>query len=92
MNDAQCWSVAKQLAIELTDEVHVQELAPTMGGEDFAFYTEQVPGCFVAIGVRNEEQGAIYSVHHPKFKIDEDALPLGVALHVAFAMKSLEEL
>ncbi len=92
VNDARCWSVAKQLAIELTDEVRVQELPPTMGGEDFAFYTEQVPGCFVAIGVRNEEQGVIYSVHHPKFKIDEDALPLGVALHVAFAMKSLEEL
>jgi len=92
VNDAQCWSVAKQLAVELTDEVHVQELAPTMGGEDFAFYTEQVPGCFVAIGVRNEEQGAIHSVHHPKFKVDEDALPLGVALHVAFAMKWLEEL
>ncbi|MDA1052719.1 MAG: amidohydrolase [Planctomycetota bacterium] len=92
VNDAQCWSVAKQLAVELTDEDHVQELPPTMGGEDFAFYTEQVPGCFVAIGVRNEEQGAIYSVHHPKFKVDEDALPLGVALHVAFAMKSLAEL
>lgn len=92
VNDAQCWSVAKNLAVELTDEVHVQELAPTMGGEDFAFYTEQVPGCFVAIGVRNEEQGAIYSVHHPKFKVDEDALPLGVALHVLFARKSLEEL
>lgn len=92
VNDAQCWSAAKRLAVELTDEDHVQELAPTMGGEDFAFYTEQVPGCFVALGVRNEEQDAIYSVHHPKFKVDEDALPLGVALHTAFAVNSLQEL
>lgn len=92
VNDAQCWNAARQLAVELAGEDQVQELAPTMGGEDFAFYAEQVPGCFVALGVRNEDQGAIYSVHHPKFKVDEDALPLGAALHVAFAMKSLEEL
>ena len=63
-----------------------------MGGEDFAYYTESVPGCFVALGVRNETIGAAYGVHHPKFKVDEDALPLGVALHVAFALRSLDEL
>ncbi|MDP6555683.1 MAG: amidohydrolase [Pirellulaceae bacterium] len=92
LNDAECWDVARRLASALTGEDHVKELAPVMGGEDFSFYTEQVPGCFVAIGVRNEDQGATYSVHHPKFKVDENALPLGVALHVAFAMKSLEDL
>ena len=92
VNDAECWEVAKQLAGELTGADHVQELAPVMGGEDFSFYTEQVPGCFVAIGVRSEEQGAIYGLHHPKFKVDEEALPLGAALHVAFAMKSLAAL
>jgi len=92
VNDAQCWDVAKSLSVELTSDEQVEELPPTMGGEDFAFYTEQVPGCFVALGVRNEDQGAIYSVHHPKFKVDEDALPLGVALHVAFAMRSLQDL
>lgn len=92
VNDTHCWGVARQLARELTSDEQVEELPPTMGGEDFAFYTEQVPGCFVALGVRNEALGAIYSVHHPKFKVDEDALPLGVALHVAFAMKSLQDL
>lgn len=92
VNDAKCWNVARQLAAELTGAEHVEEMEPVMGGEDFAFYTEQVPGVFVALGVRNEDQGAIYSVHHPKFKVDENALPLGVAMHVAFAMTSLDEL
>lgn len=92
INDEVCWNAAKELAGELTSPDHVMELPPVMGGEDFAFYTEQVPGCFVAVGVRNEDQGAIYSVHHPKFKVDEDALPLGTAMHVAFALKSLDEL
>jgi metal-dependent amidase/aminoacylase/carboxypeptidase family protein len=92
VNDADCWGLAKQLAGELTSPNHVEEMEAVMGGEDFAFYTEQVPGCFVAVGVRNEQQGAIFSVHHPKFKVDEDALPLGTALHVAFATKSLDQL
>jgi hypothetical protein len=42
--------------------------------------------------MRNEALGAVYNVHHPRFKADEDALPLGTALHVAFAMRSLDEL
>jgi len=92
LNDGNCWKSAKELAEELTSPQQVMELPPVMGGEDFAFYTEKVPGCFVALGVHNEALGAVYSVHHPKFKVDEDALPLGTAMHVAFAMKSLEEL
>ncbi len=92
VNDAECWNVAKHLANEMLGEQRVEEIPAVMGGEDFAFYTEQAPGCFVALGVRNPEQGAIYSVHHPKFKVDEDALPIGTAMHVALAMKSLEEL
>jgi len=92
VNDPACWSVARQLARELVGPEQVQELPITMGGEDFSFYTEQVPGCFVAMGVRNEALGAIYGVHHPKFKIDENALPMGTALHVAFALQSLTDL
>jgi IAA-amino acid hydrolase len=92
VNDAYLWSVAKDLGSSLLGEAQVQELAPVMGGEDFAFYAEQVPGCFVALGTRNEELGAIYSVHHPRFKADEEALPIGSALHVAFALRSLAEL
>jgi IAA-amino acid hydrolase len=92
VNDAECWNVAKELAAELTGSDQVTELPAVMGGEDFAYYTEEVPGCFVAIGIRNEEQGAVFSVHHPQFKVDENALPLGSALHVAFAMQSLSDL
>jgi len=92
VNDAECWSVAKELAVELTSAAQVAELPAVMGGEDFAYYTEEVPGCFVAIGVRHEEQGATFGLHHPRFKVDEDALPLGTALHVSFAMKSLSDL
>ncbi len=92
VNDGQSWELAKQIAGKALGQSNVHEIPPTMGGEDFAYYTEQVPGCFVGLGVRNENQGAIYSVHHPSFKVDEAALPLGAALHVAYALGSIDEL
>lgn len=92
VNDAHCWDLAQEAGRELLGAQGVHETVPVMGGEDFAYYMEQVPGCFVVLGVQNESQGATYSVHHPKFKVDEDALPFGVAMHVAFAIRSLDEL
>lgn len=52
----------------------------SMGGEDMAFYLQQVPGCFLFLGAHNEEVGACFGHHHPRFTIDEDSLPLGVEL------------
>ena len=92
INDTHCWNVAKGLAGMLVGGEHVVELAPVMGGEDFAYFAERVPGCFVALGMRNPNIEAVYGVHHPKFKADESALPLGTAMHVAFALSSLDEL
>jgi metal-dependent amidase/aminoacylase/carboxypeptidase family protein len=64
-----------------------------MGGEDFAFYGEAgTPGCFVGLGIRNEQIGSTHFVHNSRFKVDEEALPIGVALHVGFALRSLKEL
>ena len=92
VNDQHCWDLAKQVGGELLGGENIHESPPIMGGEDFAYYTETVEGCFVGLGIRNEEQGATFNVHHPQFKVDEDALPIGSALHVAFALTSLEEL
>ena len=81
---------------ESWSECHAEETSiestPVMGGEDFAFYTEHVPGCFVGLGIRNEAIGSTFNVHHPQFKVDEDVLPVGSALHTALAFQSLAEL
>jgi amidohydrolase len=58
---------------------------PTMGGEDFAYYLENVPGCFAFLGAAPRKPGG--SFHNPGFLIDERALRLGVALHVCLAME-----
>lgn len=66
------------------------ELAPSfMGSEDFAFYLEKVPGCFLFLGIRNERSGSIYPPHNPSFTIDEDVLPLGAVIHATFAYSFL---
>lgn len=57
------------------DEVHTaEEVLPVMGGEDFAYYTIAKPGAYFFTGAAKE--GHIYPHHHPKFDIDERALPV----------------
>jgi amidohydrolase len=50
-----------------------------MGGEDFAYYAEEVPGTFIFVGVGNKRKGKVYHLHQSRFDIDEDALRVGVA-------------
>jgi IAA-amino acid hydrolase len=92
VNDGRCWDLARRLGEDLLGGGTAHDVPPVMGGEDFAFYAERVPACFVGLGIRNEGAGSVHSLHHPKFTADEDALPLGASLHVAFALRSLEEL
>jgi IAA-amino acid hydrolase len=92
VNTPECWETAKTVAAEFISRSDIHEISPVMGGEDFAFYLEKVPGCFVALGIRNDAIGANHFVHTPFFKVDEEALPLGTAMHVGFALRSLEEL
>lgn len=92
VNDADVWNTVQDLAGDMLGRDAVHEIPPVMGGEDFAFYTERVSGCFVGLGVRNEESACTYNVHHPLFKADEEALPIGSALHASFAVQTLQNL
>ena len=92
VNDADCWELGKAAAKDILGQEKVSEMNSIMGGEDFAYYTEEIPGCFSFLGVGNPEIDAVYDVHHPMFKVDEEALPLGTAVHVNTAIKALESL
>ncbi len=50
---------------------------PSMGSEDFALYTERVPGAMFRLGVGFEDRHN-HPLHHPKFEVDEDAIATGV--------------
>lgn len=93
VNDAGCWSLVQQIGQELLGADRVKEIPPVMGGEDFAFYGEAgVRACFIGLGIRNEQIGATHFVHNSRFKVDEGALPIGVALHIEFALRSMMQL
>ena len=66
------------------------DIDPTMGAEDFAFYLQRIPGCYVFIANGRDEQrddlaGERSNLHHPRFDFNDDLLPLGVTYHVRLA-------
>lgn len=64
----------KKVAAEAVGEEHVKEAKPTMGGEDFCYYTQKVPGVFFNVGARLSDEGKVYPHHHPLFDFDEKAM------------------
>jgi amidohydrolase len=62
----------------------------TMGAEDMAYMLERIPGCYFFVGSANHEKGLDYGHHHPKFNVDEDALPRAAALMAAAAFDFLK--
>ncbi|KEO79190.1 M20 family metallopeptidase [Paenibacillus polymyxa] len=64
---------------------NVQEASKLMPAEDFAYYLERVPGCFMFVGAGNPAKGAVYPHHHPKFDFDEDAMINAVRLFIAMS-------
>jgi amidohydrolase/hippurate hydrolase len=61
--------------------------APDMGGEDFTFYLEKVPGVFILIGARSKG-GKMTGMHTAEFYTDEDALRTGTLALSGFALEA----
>ncbi len=57
----------------------IRELAPGMGGEDFAYMAQKVPGCFVRIGQADGARGS-QPVHTVTYDFNDDILPIGASL------------
>jgi len=70
------------------DDAVIELAHPVMGAEDFGLYLEQVPGAFAFLGARPAHQDA-YPCHHPRFDIDEHALPIGVEMLSTVALEYL---
>jgi metal-dependent amidase/aminoacylase/carboxypeptidase family protein len=78
---------ARKLAEEFAGKDKVSETELRMGGEDFAYYTHVVPGCFFRLGVGNIQQGITSNVHTPTFNIDENAIENGMGMMAWLAIK-----
>ncbi|MHC5005124.1 MAG: M20 metallopeptidase family protein, partial [Planctomycetota bacterium] len=71
------------------ERVEVLEHA-VMGGEDFAFYCQEVPSCFFALGLLPEGQAHMPDLHQPTFDFNDQAIATGVELFCRLAIRPLE--
>ena len=62
----------------------------TMIAEDFGYFGTHIPSCFYFIGAASPDLKNEYPHHHPKFSIDENALEIGVEMHVKSALAYLD--
>lgn len=85
----QMMAVANRLAIPM------KVIPAKRSSEDFSWFTRRVPGMIFRYGIRNEQNGCIYTAHRPDFKIDEPAMCSAVLAFVNFALnyrsRDLEE-
>lgn len=58
-----------------------------MAGEDFGFYSQMIPACFIFLGCRNEEKGITAMLHNPYFDIDEACIETGIRLWQQIALQ-----
>jgi len=76
VNTPEAVATARDAAKAVVGEAHVEAMkVANMGGEDFSFYLEKVPGCYVRFGAQID--GRAYPAHSGSFVFDEDCLVVG---------------
>lgn len=89
VNEEKLTASARSFAIDYLGEENVVDLDIWMAAEDFAFYSQVTDGCFYRLGTGNVEKDTKFSVHHPNFDVDEDALKISTGLMAYIALKQL---
>ena len=90
-NDADLTRFIRETAEGYVGKENVVDLDLWLGGEDFAYYSHELPACFYRLGTGNKEQGIDSPVHTPTFNIDENSLEIGMGLMSWLAVSSLHE-
>ncbi|MGN4718154.1 M20 peptidase aminoacylase family protein [Bacillus cereus group sp. MYBK226-2] len=82
-NDTSLTNLSTQVAE--TMNLNIISPTPSMAGEDFSFYQQEIPGSFVFMGTSGTHEW-----HHPAFTVDERALPVSAAYFALLAEKALK--
>ena len=64
----------------------LEKKEPSMGGEDFSFFSDCAPGAFFHIGCSPVDKKDPQPLHSKDFYLDEDCLTIGTLMHVALAL------
>jgi amidohydrolase len=86
VNDDETTQMFAESAKKIVGEENVLEgTKVSMAGDDFSYFARALPATYVHIGCRNEEKGAIYPIHNPKFTVDEDCIKIAAMCYAQFA-------
>ncbi len=92
VNDPAAAALARESAAAVVGEAGVvSQLHPSLGGEDFAYYLEKIPGCLVRFGAGHPDLPNI-PAHSPHFDFDEGVLPIGAAYLARVAHLALQRM
>ena len=88
INEKQATEIAARAATRIVGEENVlRDLAPSMGGEDFAFMLEAKPGNYIWLGQAGGPSAC--NVHNPKYDFNDALLPLGASYWAALVEETL---
>lgn len=89
VNDARAIRVLSAATVAAGGPAAIAETPQSMGGEDFSWYLEYVPGALARLGVGRSSTNA--DLHRPTFDVDERAIAVGVRLLVHTALKGMAQ-
>ena len=89
VNHASAADLIRTTAVDLLGADNVHPIPPTLGAEDFGAFIENLPGAMFTL--RTLIEGDERTLHHPRFDIDERAMPIGTALLVETALRFLRD-
>ncbi|MBE9503131.1 MAG: amidohydrolase [Proteobacteria bacterium] len=90
-NDKEVDNLVSQCASQVIGDDKVILLnEPMMGSEDFALFTEKIPGALFRLGTGNADNGITSSLHNSSFDVDEESLFVGTELMAWIAVNYLE--
>ncbi|MFB5252908.1 M20 peptidase aminoacylase family protein [Bacillus mycoides] len=80
--------VLTDLSIQIAEKMNLNVISPTpsMAGEDFSFYQQEIPGSFVFMGTSGTHEW-----HHPAFTVDEKALPISAEYFTLLAEGAIHQ-
>ena len=80
MNDERMVELIRSAARRVVGTENVLNLPPWAASDDFAYYGQVKPSAYFRLGVGNQQKNCVHGLHHSEFKLDEDALPVGIRI------------
>lgn len=91
VNDAVSVQLLRETVTALWGSRKVVEVPQSLGGEDFGWYTAQVPGAMFRLGTRTPG-GTTYDLHQGDLKVDEEAIGVGARVLAGAAVRALGQI